>query len=113
MVDVARVGLLLLLIAVITVGSQTGHLRRSLQEWGEKSLPFRLLVTIIVGWPIIGYTTPVLIEFWGYVSNEIVGLGGEYMVTEMRSVLLLILIAVTITETVVLTLKLSNIEEKL
>lgn len=61
----------------------------------------------------MAYVTPVLLDFWKFLTNSVMGLGGEYMVSNLQIQLLLILLAVVTIQTTFLVVKLNNIEEQL
>lgn len=112
MSDVVRGGLLLATFLLILLGSWTGRLENTVETWRELSIEVRIGMTILIGWPFIGYTTPVLLDIWLYVSGAVVGLGGDYLVTELQTTLLFILIAMNAIQALILVMKLKNIEGK-
>jgi hypothetical protein len=113
MADEMRVLFLVLIILILVIGRVTGRLSGIFEWWDSVDLFVRLLLVILVGWPVIGYVTPVLIAGWEFLSQSFVGLGGSYLVTDRTSQLLTVLIAITTVQTTIIILKIQAIEEKI
>lgn len=112
MVSLSRVIVLLSVITLILVGSLTGYLDEAVDYWRDLKTSIRLLLAIIFGWPLIAFVSPVLLKMWAFVSERVIGLGGDYFIEDTSIQLLLIVIAITVAQTAFLTVKLNQLEDE-
>jgi hypothetical protein len=106
---VLLLGAIFLLIGVLS----RDRLGDVVERWNDLSLSIRLLLTIVFGWPVAGYVSPVLIDFWKVLVSNVAGLGGRYLIDDINTVLLLVLIAGFSVQTTVLVVKLNWMQDRL
>lgn len=112
MVDPVRAAFLSLVVLAIVGGAAVGRLEDAVREWRGLPLALRLLATVFFGWSFVAYVSPTLLALWEFVTGLVVGLGGEFLVTDLRTRLLLVLIAGLAVQTTVLYVKLDGLEER-
>ena len=108
----SRVSILIFIIISVFVGGYTNNWDTTVNKWRDLPFSTQLVVTIVFIWPLIGYVTPVLLDLWGFLALEIVGLGGEFLITDIQTQLLLLVIAVLAAQTTILMMRLKQIEEQ-
>lgn len=109
----ARVGVVLLLLLVLLFGRTSERWTDVVNSWEQLRFEVRMFAVILFGWPLIGYVTPVLIDFWGVSAAAVTGLGGRYVERSGQTVLLLLVLAVVCVQTIVVVVKLNSVEEQL
>lgn len=108
-----RALVLAVLLFSLFVGGYSGYLTKFVDEWRDLRFATQMILTVLFGWSLAGFVTPVLLDLWSFIAESVVGLGGSYMVTDRRTQLLLLIIAVLAVQTTVLMTKLKTIEEEL
>lgn len=113
MVYLSRILSLVVLIVALLIGSYTNYWTSALDNWRDLRFSTRMILTITFGWPLIGFVTPILIDFWRIISEQLVGLGGEYIILDTKNqLLLLILFSITV-QTTIFTMKFKRIEDQM
>lgn len=112
MVSPIRILVLLSVFSLLLIGSLSGYLDEAVDTWQDLKTSVRLTLTIVFGWPLVAFVSPLLVKMWGFVSEQVVGLGGEYFIEDTSIQLLLVLIATTVAQTAFLTVKLNQLEDE-
>jgi len=113
MAAIERIGLLSIALIAIGLGSYTGHLHTALNRWRDLQISIRLILTIVFGWPYIAYVSPLLIEIWAWTTGTIYGFGGEFLITEIQTQLILVTISLICAQWVYFRLKLDRFKEQI
>jgi hypothetical protein len=110
---VARIGILSLVLVVLLFGRTSERWTDVVSSWSQLRFEVRMFAVVLFGWPLIGYVTPVLIDFWKIVVANVTGLGGRYVERSGQNALLLLLLAVVGVQTIVVVVKLNSIDNQL
>lgn len=109
----ARVLTLMGVVLFLFVGRYVGAVDDVRTQWKELDFAIRTSLVMFFGWPLIAFTTPVLLDFWEIIADAVIGLGGKYLITDINTILLLLLIAAVAIQTTVLSLRLEYIQEEI